>query len=813
MIETREFPELAGQPIHSQLALIRAFQERCWRCGEPRSAESLLELAPEVAADPESSLIVVLGEYLIRHEAGDVEAAHDLLKRFPSLADRLREQIEFQHALDAESIGRSLDPTTPMTNGVPRSSPLPDIEIVRELGRGGMGVVLLGRQKKLGRFVAVKTMSAGLFATPEARLRFQLEAEVLARLNHPNIVKVHEVHEWDGLPCLVLEYVSGGTLRDAIREKRFPQRSAAELVETLALAIHAAHREGVVHRDLKPGNVLLDDSGVPKISDFGLAKRVVEGADELTATGAVFGTPAYMAPEQAGNVEGVIGPPTDVYALGAVLYEMIAGKPPFRGPTPLETLKLAATSHPPSLKGLAPADLGTIIGKCLEKPPSARYSTALELADDLRRWLDDRPIKARAASPLERLWRWRRRNPLVAGLIASILVLSPAALVALSVLYVRAEFHRGQAERNETIAKNRTAAAQDVVHDMLGEFSDLLAQTQDTEQVRRALALRAVRFYEGLAEEPDSSTPRFRIDHARAYQALAEVQRTSEEFEAAEANFQKAIGLFEVMTAQDGLDPRIQADLAWLHVEHARFLDVRKRWPAAVDALTEAERIYAVLPATKAEREGRAYVHRKLGEVLAKLPGRRDDAIASFGKAVGLQREIVKDFLDDGRNRAVLGSFLVAQAGAHAEANRPAEVDALLDQAFAALVQRKGDGPQRVRLEAMQEALSLRGSLAEKRNDLPKALEHHRQAILTAEALIADFPKSFWFRERLGQLHLKFAEVVLKANAPDSRSQAVIHVDLAIDVCERLRKEVPGRVSTVRVLEDAKDARRRLEAN
>jgi WD40 repeat protein len=294
--------------------------------------------------------------------------------------------------------------------------------VLGELGRGGMGVVYKASQERPRRFVALKMILAGSHAGPDRRARLLAEADAIARLNHPHIVQIYEAGEHDGLPFLALEYMAGGTLATLLDGLPQSPGRAAALAETLARAVAHAHAAGVIHRDLKPSNVLLADDGTPKVSDFGLAKQ---GDVDLTATGAVLGTPSYMAPEQAAGSR-VVGPAADVYAVGAILYELLTGRPPFRAATPLETLDQVRTQEPVPVRQLqhrVPRDLETVCLKCLEKDPARRYPGAGELADDLRRFLDDRPVRARRVSAWGRLRRWVHREPALAGMSAAVALL------------------------------------------------------------------------------------------------------------------------------------------------------------------------------------------------------------------------------------------------------------------------------------------------------------------------------------------------------------------------------------------------------
>jgi WD40 repeat protein len=298
--------------------------------------------------------------------------------------------------------------------------PLPGCEFLGELGRGGMGVIYQVWQTHLNRKVALKVISAAACAGPEGRARFRTEAEALARLQHPNIVQIHDLGEYDGQPYLVLELVEGGSLSRKLAGAPLPPPAAARLVETLAQAMHYAHSRGIVHRDLTPANVLLAADGTPKITDFGLAKKLDEVGQ--TQSGAIMGTASYMAPEQARGQSKEIGPRTDVYALGAILYECLTGRPPFKAATTLDTLQQVTQLDPVPPRQLQPGmprDLETICLKCLEKQPSRRYPGAADLADDLRRFLDGESIHARPAGRAEQAVKWTRRHPARAVLVAA----------------------------------------------------------------------------------------------------------------------------------------------------------------------------------------------------------------------------------------------------------------------------------------------------------------------------------------------------------------------------------------------------------
>jgi hypothetical protein len=332
-----------------------------------------------------------------------------------------------------------------------------DYELLEEIARGGMGVVYRARQVSLNRLVALKMIAAGELATPSALQRFHTEAKAVALLDHPNIVPIYEVGEYEGQHYFSMRLIQGGTLA-AERLKVEGQRltsveEIADLVATVARAVHYAHQRGILHRDLKPTNILLDEQGAPHITDFGLAK-LAEDDSSLTMTAAILGTPAYMAPEQAAGGAKQLTMAADIYSLGAVLYDLLTGQPPFRAETAVETLRQICEQEPipPSQlirhEGVHSAldrDLETICLKCLSKDPQKRYASAELLAQDLDRWRQGEPILARPVGASERAWRWCRRRPAIAGLLVALLVVFAAGLAGVLWQWRRAERSAGVA--------------------------------------------------------------------------------------------------------------------------------------------------------------------------------------------------------------------------------------------------------------------------------------------------------------------------------------------------------------------------------
>ncbi len=443
----REQAELTPSEL---AAILRADQRKRWRIGIPVPAEWYFERFPILSDDAELGLDLIHGEFVLRENLGEAPDLEEYIARFPRFAESIGVQVAFHRALDAAALGSSdrngkRDGDASGARGTKsRSSPshwspvanypvIPGYRIIRELGFGGMAVVYEAYQMALKRRVAVKMCLDGPAHDVDHLVRFQTEAEAAASLQHSNIVEIYEIGEAGGRPYFSMTLVEGGTLAKELNGQPVSTRWAAQIIEVLARAIHYAHEQGIIHRDLKPANVLLTPEGVPKIADFGLAKNLRDSGH--TQSGTVLGSPCYMSPEQASGSVREAGPTTDVYSLGAILYEMLVGVPPFKKDTPLETLhKLLhdEPAKPTRLQPKIPRDLETICMKCLEKSPSCRYATARELAQDLDRFLNFESVKARPLSGPERIWRWCRRKTSLAIAMASA-ALAAATTIALSI--------------------------------------------------------------------------------------------------------------------------------------------------------------------------------------------------------------------------------------------------------------------------------------------------------------------------------------------------------------------------------------------
>lgn len=452
-VDLRAYVETSGNLNPTELVeMLCTDQVERWNQGERIPAETYLQLHPCLQGESPLAFELIYGEFVLREHLGESPSLSEYRWRFPFFAERLQRQMGLHQALGVNAdLQESLKPSGTILSPSPgehlgggtseNNKAISGYEILDELGRGGMSVVYRARQLSLNRVVAIKVIRDRLIASAQEVQRFRAEAEVVARLQHPHIVQIYEVGEADKLLYLALELVEGGNLQKKLAG--VPQEStvAAQLVETLARSIHYAHQRGIIHRDLSPANILLQplkpqENGKsvgdslalyqPKISDFGLAKQL-SGAEGHTRTGDVVGTPAYMAPEQAQGRLKEISAATDVYALGAVLYEMLTGRPPFKGASAVDTMLQLCTLDPVSPRQLqprVPADLETICLKCLEKEPRRRYASAEALADDLQRYRAGEPILARPTPVRERMWKWARRRPIVAGLIAAIVVVT-----------------------------------------------------------------------------------------------------------------------------------------------------------------------------------------------------------------------------------------------------------------------------------------------------------------------------------------------------------------------------------------------------
>jgi eukaryotic-like serine/threonine-protein kinase len=672
------------------LRLVLEHQRRDWRGGESTPVETYLAQHPPLRSSTQAVLDLIYNEIVLREENGERPLLEDYLRRFPELAPELRLQFDVEHVIQSRSAPNEESDLTVLGAALPQSDrasipSIPGYEVLGELGRGGMGLVYKARQLRLNRIVALKMILAGNHASPEARVRFLAEAESVAKLHHPHIVQIFAFGDCDGHPFFEMEYVAGGSLSDRLDGTPRPPRDAARLVETLARAIDEAHRLGIVHRDLKPANILLTADGIPKIADFGLAK-CLDVETGLTQTQFIVGSPSYMAPEQTGQSSTPIGPAADVYSLGVLLYELLTGRPPFQAATVLETLEQVRSDEPipPSrLRPQLPRDLVTICLKCLEKEPLRRYASSIELADDLRRFESGQTIRARPLGALERLWRWCRREPVVASLALALLT----GLIGVASQWWRAEFHlkdalyqRGRAEASahergdairslqlasegEQAARRRALERFDAAMKALGNFEIItsdaaLLREPHLEPLRAKLLRTALGFYkelQGSLEEDASPDARFQL--ADAYARIASISWELGLQEEALATHRRALALVEQMAAAAPGDRAVRAALATCHTRIGFTLRTRGRPADALQPYEQARKIQEQLarenPADPRHEEALSWTLSNIGVILQEI-GRTSDAIRLHEQAIAIHRDLVNRHPGNARYRSDL---------------------------------------------------------------------------------------------------------------------------------------------------------------
>jgi tetratricopeptide (TPR) repeat protein len=663
-----------------------------------------------------------------------------------------------------------------------------------------MGVVYKARQIRLNRVVALKMILHGSHASQEELLRFKIEAEAVAQLQHPNIVQIHETGEHDGRPFFSLEFLEGGSLQQRLDGNPLEPAVAARLIATLAQAMDYAHRRGIVHRDIKPANVLLVEpastslgSCTPKITDFGLAKRLQDDQGQ-TGTEAVLGTPTYMAPEQAAGKTREVGPAADVYALGAVLYDLMTGRPPFRGNTVLDTLHMVQQVEPVPpvrLQPRCPLDLQTICLKCLEKDPQKRYGSAGALADDLECYLEGRPISARPTTWLERTWKWALRRPTAAALVV-LSIAAPLLVVAVSVAsavevsgknrelrqakdelaqtndqletslreetalrkvaeeeHGRAEKEKEKARQEEKDAQDSFARAQKAAQKLLLVVRERLRNEPGTARLRRDLLEEAVQMCRAFTDSP-SATPASRLRAARAHALMGELQGDLGQTAQAEENDREALALYDRLLRESRGTP------AWTVY--------------GTETMATAMHLWALLESNEQGRRAEEW----LAEVVHRLdavPAERRNAAYHLNRAVVLANQAIHH---QNRNR-----FDLAEAN-YAEAARE----------LAGLKGVEGVALERARVDINRSALWLArlSSMAppQRREALEKAAQACEKAVVTLEAQLDTRPNDMEAAKELGRAFTNLGLVRLSQQDLKKAGKAY---DDAVTLFKKLSKE------------------------
>jgi serine/threonine-protein kinase len=680
----------------------------------------------------------VILAYVEAVEAGQSPDRAGWLARYPHLADELAaffaDQDQFSSLVAPIAVNTPRPSGSRPSGGVVLEPPPPlaagcvvgEYELLDEIAQGGMGVVYKARHTKLGRVVALKMIRSGALAMPEDLARFRLEAEAAANLDHPNIVPIYDVGEHEGQPYFTMKYVEGGSLAPS---PRVATRGLAQLMMKVARAVQYAHERGILHRDLKPANILLDRKGEPHVTDFGLATRLPSAAAEaatlppnrpLTQHGIAVGTPGYMAPEQASGPKKGVTVAADVYSLGAVLYELLTGRPPFRADTPLETLVQVLEkqpSRPRSLVPSVPRDLETICLKCLEKDPARRYSSAEALAADLARFLDGEPILARPASRAERFWRWCRRSPLVASLAAALMLTFAGGLLVVTLLWLKAERHLADAQAQR-----------------LGADAQRLAAERERERAE-AHRREAEENFKQAHEIVDRICMRLSEDRLSNFPGLQPIRKEMLE-----------IGLkyYQGFVEKRGDDPALKADLARAHFHVAFVTNLVGSRADALASYAQARKTYEELleadPANAGYREMLAKTCINAGAIMEGTSDRRG-ALASYERARDLLEALHRESPHSTKLMCDLGIVYDNMGNVDRALDRLDDSRDAYDKALAVLERAARTDPNGV---APQRELAVvyvnKAILYNHRGDRDEALRWHQKARDLQEQLLHDHP-------------------------------------------------------------------------
>jgi serine/threonine protein kinase len=796
-----------------------------------------------VADDREQRLDEVLAGYLNAVRQGPAPSRQQLYETHPDLADDLREFFADQDGFDRL--------TTPLRGALPTAlkslREFGDYTNLEEIARGGMGVVFQARQKSLDRPVALKMLLAGPLASADDVQRFRTEAEAAASLQHPHIVPIYEVGTHDGYPYLSMQLLEGGCLAHLVGKSpwlvqdRQSARRVAQLVLDVAAAVQHAHQRGILHRDLKPANLLLDAAGQVYVSDFGLAKRGQSLAEPrslgsstvapLTQTGAILGTPAYMAPEQATGERDAVTVAADVYGLGAILYEFLTGRPPFRGQTPLDTLRLVLEQEP-----VAPArlnthvdrDLETICLKCLQKQPPQRYASAAELGQDLERYLHGEPIQARPVGTLERSWRWCKRQPVVAGLAFALVLTLAASLPSLTILWRQAERHATRAEDALVKAEQRRVdleAAQTrieekrseaekaradanasfhLAHSAVVDFSKRiltdLRQSPGSQPLQKAILELTLGYFQKFVEQRGHD-PALRYELAETYGSIASITQAIGTRQQAVDAWNQALTLYRELHATAPNDRLVCRELAGTLLNLSTVLDGRSEQLAALD---EAKRTYETflqtLPDEVDLRAGYALVLHNLG-VLHRQSGRNREAAEYLDEAAAIQLQLLQQNPQDAGIQGGLASTFYNMA--HLLSQKPANTDLALcalhhSQLLREDIARRFPRDPGRRADALS-AQSYAGVILGNRGRIDESFALELEVLAERKKLAAANPSVTRYQREQAETHQHLGYLYVQRQ---ERDRARAEYEQAGDLFARLLQREPGNAEHQRLLGD-----------
>jgi serine/threonine-protein kinase len=674
-----------------------------------------------------------------------------------------------------------------------------DYELFNVLGRGGMGVVYKARQLSLNRPVALKLLLSGILATEDDLRRFQNEAESVAMLDHPHIVPILEVGRYEEQRYFSMKLIGGPSLDRQLGRFTADPKAAARLVRTLAEAVHHAHQRGILHRDLKPGNVLLDERGQPHVTDFGLAKRV-QADSELTQSGAIMGTPAYMAPEQASGKRGSVTTATDVYGLGAILYALLTGRAPFGGESPVETLEKVRERTPESPSKLNPRvsrDLETVCLKCLEKDPARRYSSAEALADDLRRYLSGESILARPAWLATRAWMWCRRKPVLAGLASAL------ALALLIVVVIDG------ARRREAGAKRREAAvrkeaetnfmmARAAVDNYLTAISEnTLLKHQDSVDIRglrRELLSTALKYYQSFVNQRRNDA-RLREQLAGAYFRVGEVTKEISTPREAIAAFHSAQVTWDELTVTDPQNHEFRGHLGDCHLAIGKLQGVIDDFQAAMTSLGKARVLLEPLsiehPEVASYQASLAECYSEIGFLQGRLKS-PDRGLDMLEKARAAQQRLIDRYPGQPVYQQKLAEFTIAFGVVHFEQRDfPAALRSFQEvrSLCQSLLDGVSTGPKPVRLLDLLAISYYNISVSEvQKGQFDAALKSFEKSLEYRAALAEAHPSVTEFQARLG---MNLGELAVRHHGAHQRSKAFASIRRSIDILEKLVQMQP----------------------